>query len=117
MTAHSTRQRWVATPGSEVPPIHCSLAQRFERQAEDRLFDVHCSLGQLCLAMGMVAVARMLEEDADALAGPCHKSSPGKLCHRWGTTTGTACRQGDKVDIHRPRVRDKRTKMDVSLPT
>ena len=117
MTSHSTRHRRVATPGSEVPPIHGSLAQRFERQAADRLFDVHCSLEQLCLAMGMAAVAQMLEEDAEALAGPRHKSSPGKPCHRWGTTTGTACYHGGKVAIERPRVRDKRTRMEAELPT
>ena len=117
MTSHSTRQRRVATPGSEVPPIHGSLAQRFERQAEDRLLDVHCSFEQLCLATGMAAVARMLEEDAEALAGPCHRSSPGKPCYRWGTTTGTACYQGGKVSIERPRVRDKRTKKEAPLPT
>ena len=59
----------------------------------------------------------MLEEDAQALAGPCHKSSPGKPCHRWGTTAGTACYQGGKVAIERPRVRDKRTKKEAPLPT
>ena len=67
--------------------------------------------------MGMAAVAQMLEEDAEALAGPRHKSSPGKPCHRWGTTTGTACYHGGKVAIERPRVRDKRTRMEAELPT
>ena len=111
MTTHSTRQR------RGTPPIHGSLARQFEHQAKDRLDDVLCSFEQLCLSTGMAAIARMLEEDAEALAGPRHKSSPGKPCHRWGTTTGTACYQGGKVAVERPRVRDKRTKKEAPLPT
>ena len=65
----------------------------------------------------MATIAQMLEEDTEALAGPCHRSNPGKPCHRWGTTTGTACYQGGKVAIERPRVRDKRTKKEAPLPT
>ena len=78
---------------------------------------MHCSFEQFCLMSGLEKIALMLEQDAEAVAGPRHRSSPDKPCHRWGTATGTACYHGGKIDIRRPRVRDKRTHKEVPLPT
>ena len=66
---------------------------------------------------GLEKIALMLEQDAAAVTGPRHRSNPDKPCHRWGTATGTACYHGGSIDIRRPRVRDRRTRKEVPLPT
>ena len=78
---------------------------------------MHCSFEQLCLMSGLEKIALMLERDAEAVAGPRHRSSPDRPCHRWGTATGTACYHGGRIDIRWPCVRDKRTRKEVPLPT
>ena len=78
---------------------------------------MHCNFEQLCLKSGLEKIALMLEQDAEAVAGLRHRSNPDKPCHRWSTATGTACYHGGRIDIRRPRVRDKRTQKEVPPPT
>ena len=78
---------------------------------------MHGSFEQLCLMSGLEKIALMLEQDAEAVFGPRHRSSLDKPHHWWSTATGTACYHGGRIDIRRPRVRDKRTRKEVPLPT
>ena len=92
-------------------------AQYYRHRAEENLEDMHCSFEQFCLMSGLEKIALMLEQDAEAVAGLRHRSSPDRPCHRRGTATRTACYHGGRIGIRRPRVRDKRTHKEVALPT
>ena len=99
-------------------PEDCLLSpEDYRDKAEEKLDDMNYSFEQFCLMSGLEKIALMLEQDAEAVAGPRHRSSPDKPCHRWGTATGTACCHGGRIGIRRPRVRDKRTHKEVPLPT
>ena len=99
-------------------PEDCLLSpEDYRDKAEEKLDDMNYSFEQFCLMSGLEKIALMLEQDAEAVAGPRHRSSPDKPCHRWGTATGTACYHGGRIGIRRPRVRDKRTHKEVPLPT
>ena len=117
MTSHSTSRRRGTTPGSEVPLYHGLSAQYYRHRAEENLEDMNCSFEQFDLMSGLEKIALMLEQNAEAVAGLRHRSSPDKLCHRWGTAPGTACYYGGRIGIRLPRVRDKRTRKEVPLPT
>ena len=109
MASHSTSQLRGQSPEARFPLSRLS-ARHCRHKAEENLDGMHCSFEQFCLMSGLEKIALILEQDAEAVADRCHRSSPGKPCHRWGTATGTACYHRGRIDIRRPRVRDKRTR-------
>jgi putative transposase len=68
--------------------------------------EVSASFDRFCLAAGIEALDKMMEEDAAAACGPRHSRAEGRRGYRWGRTRGKVGFHAGKIDIERPRVRD-----------
>src|SRR5215472_12481148 len=66
---------------------------------------VGASFEHFCLAAGVSALRRLMEQDAVELCGPRYGHKDGKAAHRWGKTEGKVGFHGGKVSLTRPRVR------------
>jgi putative transposase len=65
---------------------------------------------------GLEALERVLQADAEALAGPKGKHLPDRTHHRWGTTQTSLPLGGRRIVVERPRVRSK-DGHEASLPS
>ena len=83
---------------------------------EDAWQEVGASFERFCLTAGISTLSKMMEEDATQLCGPRYVHSDGKDGHRWGKTRGKVGFHGGKVDVERPRVRN-RDGGEVPLPS
>jgi len=84
--------------------------------SEDR--SVRVALIQALIPLGLEAVAELLQCDVAALVGPPYargQRPPG--LHRWTRQAGSIYLADQKLRILRPRVRNRRTRQEVSLPT
>ena len=83
---------------------------------EDR--SVRVALIQALIPLGLEAVAELLQHDVEALVGPPYardQRPPG--LHRWTRQAGSIYLADQKLRILRPRVRNRRTRQEVPLPT
>jgi len=83
---------------------------------EDAWQEVGASFERFCLTAGISTLANMMEEDAAQLCGPRYERSDGKDGHRWGKTKGKVGFHGGKIEVERPRVRN-RDGGEVPLPS
>ena len=83
---------------------------------EDAWQEVGASFERFCLTAGISTLANMMEEDAAQLCGPRYGRSDGKEGHRWGKTKGKVGFHGGKIEVERPRVRN-RDGGEVPLPS
>ena len=83
---------------------------------EDAWQEVGASFERFCLTAGLSTLASMMEEDAAQLCGPRYEHSDGKASHRWGKTKGKVGFHGGKIEVERPRVRN-RDGGEVPLPS
>lgn len=72
-------------------------------------------LMELVHRMGLAALDELLRDDAEKLAGRKGHREPGRTRNHWGTTPGELTFGGRRVQIARPRVRD-REDGEVALP-
>ena len=79
--------------------------------------DVGASFDRFCVMAGIDAMKTIMNEDAATLAGERYGRDPDKPGYRWGTTSGQVGFQGGRIRIERPRVRDKETGQELSLPS
>ena len=77
---------------------------------------VGASFERFCLAAGVSALSRMMEQDAIELCGPRYGHKDGKAGYRWGKTQGKIGFHGGKVSLDRPRVR-ARDGQEMALPS
>jgi putative transposase len=83
---------------------------------EDR--SVRVALIQALIPLGLEAVADLLQQDVQALVGPPYardQRTPG--LHRWTRQAGSIYLADQKLRILRPRVRNRRTRQEIPLPT
>jgi transposase-like protein len=80
-----------------VPPANVAEAWK----------EVAASFDRFCLTAGLEALSSMMEDDAVQLCGPRYGREDGKGGYRWGKTKGKLGFHGGKVEIERPRVRDR----------
>jgi len=83
---------------------------------EDR--SVRIALIQALIPLGLEAVAELLQRDVEVLVGPPYargQRPPG--LHRWTRQAGSIYLADQKLRILRPRVRNRRTRQEVPLPT
>ncbi len=79
---------------------------------------VRVALIQALIPLGLEAVAELLQQDVQALIGPPYargQRPPG--LHRWTRQAGSIYLADQKLRILRPRVRNRRTRQEVSLAT
>ncbi|HEX2715347.1 MAG TPA: transposase [Candidatus Acidoferrales bacterium] len=79
---------------------------------------VRVPLIQALIPLGLEAVAELLQQDVAALVGPPYardRRPPG--LHRWTCQAGSIYLADQKLRILRPRVRNRRTREEVPLPT
>jgi putative transposase len=69
------------------------------------LANMTASFGSSCLASGIEALAKIMENDARMACGPRHARGKNRRAHRWGKTNGKIGFHGGKVAIERPRLR------------
>jgi putative transposase len=73
---------------------------------------------QALIPLGLEAVADILIQEAEALAGPKYSRKGGLPGHyHWGSETGSVYLEEQKLPISRPRVRKNKGKEEVPLTT
>lgn len=80
--------------------------------------DTRLTMIQSLIPLGLAAVCDLLQEDVEALCGARYArkddSSPNR---RWGGQQGSVYLADQKTAVQVPRVRDTRTRSEVTLPT
>jgi transposase-like protein len=76
---------------------------------------VRHDLREFVVQMGMAALLTMLEEDRTAICGARHARTEERRAYRHGTTPGELVFGGRRVQVDRPRARDKDG--EVELPS
>ncbi len=80
--------------------------------------NVRVALIQALIPLGLEAVVELLQQDVQTLVGPPYargQRPPG--LHRWTRQAGSIYLVDQKLRILRPRVRNRRTRQEVSLAT
>lgn len=67
-------------------------------------------VGHLLREAGLVLMQLVMEEEVRRLAGERHQQHPGRQAHRWGKEDGYCVVDGQKVPIHRTRLRGKQNR-------
>ncbi len=78
--------------------------------------EVAASFDRFCLTAGLATLSSMMEDDAVQLCGPRYGREDGKGGYRWGKTKGKLGFYGGKVEVERPRVRN-RDGGEMTLPS
>ncbi len=78
--------------------------------------EVAASFDRFCLTAGLATLSSMMEDDAVQLCGPRYGREDGKGGYRWGKTKGKLGFHGGKVEVERPRVRN-RDGGEMTLPS
>ena len=66
---------------------------------------------------GIESLTQMLGEDVDTLAGGRYEHRPDKPGYRWGQAKAQVGFHGGKIEVDRPRVRNKATGKEMTLPS
>jgi putative transposase len=93
-----------ALPYSAVNPVDKAMEE------------VSASFDRFCLAAGVEALGKMMEEDAEEACGERHSRTQARRGYRWGRTRGKIGFHAGKIDIERPRVRGLEGK-EIVLPS
>lgn len=72
------------------------------------------SLGDLLRGVGKLFIESVMETEVEQLAGRKSQPDPARSVYRWGREEGFCIIDGQRVPIHRPRLRS-RTKKEVPL--
>ncbi len=92
-----------------APNVHALVEQAYGAMTE--------SFEQFCLMAGIESLTELMSEDVNRLAGQRYEHCSDKPGHRWGHTRAQVGFHGGKVDVDRPRVRNKATGLEMALPS
>ncbi len=92
-------------------------ASKINAPVEEARAEVKEVFEKFCLATAIACLTRMMDEDADRLAGKRYGHSSDKPGYRWGHTRSQVCFHGGKIDVERPRLRSKTAGKEMSLPS
>jgi putative transposase len=80
--------------------------------------ETRVNLIQALIPIGLEAVGEVLAQEVEALAGLRYSRVGGEQgYHRWGCQSGSVYLEEQKLPIRRPRVRNQKTRQEVSLKT
>src|SRR5207244_3434111 len=83
------------------------------RGAVDR--EARLALIQFSIPVSLVAAVKEMKEEAEELAG--QRYARGKINGPWGSNDGSIYLADQKVSVVVPRVRNRRTNQEISLPS
>ena len=92
-----------------APNVHTLVEEAYDTMA--------ASFEQFCLMAGIESLTQMMDEDVHHLAGQRYEHRSGKPGYRWGHTKAQVGFHGGKVDVDRPRVRNRSTGKEMALPS
>jgi len=78
---------------------------------------VRRGVGELIRQAGLQVMSLMMEEEVRSLVGERSKPQEDRRLNRWGMEQGYCIAMGQKVPIHRPRVRNTEEDKEVRLGT
>ena len=73
----------------------------------DLLYNVHLDFRELIVKGGLKIMRELFEADIEALCGPryVHNGDENQSGQRWGAQRGTVVMGGQKIVVHKPRIR------------
>ena len=86
---------------------------RVIRHLAQQRFEERMAIIQTLIPLGIAAVSEEMRREAEGLIGELY--ARGKKRGPWGSNRGSVCLGDQKVTVHVPRVRDRRTNMEVPL--
>ena len=98
-----------ATALASAANVHALVKEAFDA--------VGASFERFCLMAGIESLTQMLGEDVDTLAGGRYEHRPDKPGYRWGQAKAQVGFHGGKIEVDRPRVRNKATGKEMTLPS
>ena len=98
-----------ATALASAANVHALVKEAFDA--------VWASFERFCLMAGIESLTQMLGEDVDTLAGGRYEHRPDKPGYRWGQAKAQVGFHGGKIEVDRPRVRNKATGKEMTLPS
>ena len=99
-----------ATALASAANVHALVKEAFDA--------VGASFERFCLMAGIESLTQMLGEDVDTLAGGRYEHRPDKPGYQWGQAKAQVGFHGGKIEVDRPRVRNKATgNAKLPLPT
>ena len=98
-----------ATALASAANVHALVKEAFDA--------VGASFERFCLMAGIESLTQMLGEDVDTLAGGRYEHRPDKPGYRWDQAKAQVGFHGGKIEVDRPRVRNKATGKEMTLPS
>ena len=77
--------------------------------------DLTKSFERFCLMAGIESLSEMMEEDVNRLAGERYQHNADQPGYHWGHAATKLAWHGGKIDLKRPRVRNKTTGQEMGL--
>jgi transposase-like protein len=78
---------------------------------------LRCGVGELIRQAGLQLMELMMDEEVRSLVGERSRPQADRRLNRWGSERGYCIAMGQKVPIHRPRVRNTEDDKEVRLGT
>jgi transposase-like protein len=75
------------------------------------------SFDRFCLAAGVQALQGLMEEDARAICGDRYERHGQRQGRRWGKISGKIGYHGGRIDLERPRLRDRKGRTEIDVPS
>src|SRR5580700_9902750 len=110
---------YLSTASSEA--LKMQVQQQAAEQARTLMQSSHeelqGSFDRFCLAAGMQALQGLMEEDAVAICGNRYERHSQRQGRRWGTIPGKIGYHGGRIDLDRPRLRDRKGRTEIDVPS
>jgi putative transposase len=87
-----------ALPPAVLEPVLGPVGKAFE--------EVSASFDRFCLAAGIEALSKLMQQDAEDVCGSRHSRGEARRGYRWGRARGKIAFHAGKIEVERPRVRD-----------
>lgn len=85
-----------------------AIGEDISQLFEDLISGVAAKIEGLAGEVGLLIIKAVIDHEVDMVAGKRYERSSDKQSSRWGSQPGYVVFGGRKVDIDRPRVRDKK---------
>jgi putative transposase len=109
----------LSTVSSEAIIVHArqQAAEQAKTFMQASREELQGSFDRFCLAAGVGALQGLMEEDARAICGNRYERHGNRRGRRWGKTPGKIDYHGGQIDLERPRLRDRKGRIEVDVPS